>query len=161
MSDVNKYAWRRRTPCFSTDRLFLLVCLCSRESPVDCSVGKCNKLVGGNDVSQMNYGSYMDEKNVPPPNMTTNERRVIVPAGENNLLTSCTVRDYLTWNEVTLGNFIKLYRHRYLWYLEESELPPLLFLTVFIAISLKNCCSSKFRFLFDKISPPTPNWTLG
>ena len=30
----------------------------------------------------MNYNSYMDEKNgPPPPNMTTNERRVIVPAG--------------------------------------------------------------------------------
>ncbi|XP_032362234.1 Friend leukemia integration 1 transcription factor isoform X9 [Etheostoma spectabile] len=57
----------------------------SRESPVDCSVGKCNKLVGGNDASQMNYGSYMDEKNAPPPNMTTNERRVIVPAGSSSL----------------------------------------------------------------------------
>lgn len=50
---------------------------------MDCSVGKCNKLVGGNDTSQMNYGNYMDEKNAPPPNMTTNERRVIVPAGKN------------------------------------------------------------------------------
>lgn len=49
---------------------------------MDCSVGKCNKLVGGGDASQMNYGTYMDEKNAPPPNMTTNERRVIVPAGE-------------------------------------------------------------------------------
>ena len=57
------------------------LCLCSRESPVDCTVGKCNKLVGGNDTSQMNYGNYMDEKNAAPPNMTTNERRVIVPAG--------------------------------------------------------------------------------
>ncbi|XP_039646239.1 Friend leukemia integration 1 transcription factor isoform X8 [Perca fluviatilis] len=57
----------------------------SRESPVDCSVGKCNKLVGGNDASQMNYGNYMDEKNAPPPNMTTNERRVIVPAGSSSL----------------------------------------------------------------------------
>ena len=50
---------------------------------MDCSVGKCNKLVGANDISQMNYGNYMDEKNAPPPNMTTNERRVIVPAGTN------------------------------------------------------------------------------
>lgn len=57
--------------------------LCSKESPVDCSVGKCNKMVGGTDTSQMSYGSYMDEKNVPPPNMTTNERRVIVPAGNS------------------------------------------------------------------------------
>lgn len=65
------------------------MCLYSRESPVDCSVGKCNKLVGGNDTSQMNYGNYMDEKNAPPPNMTTNERRVIVPAGKKSLLNTC------------------------------------------------------------------------
>lgn len=55
---------------------------------MDCSVGKCNKLVGGNDTSQMNYGNYMDEKNAPPPNMTTNERRVIVPAGKSSFLTT-------------------------------------------------------------------------
>lgn len=59
---------------------------------MDCSVGKCNKLVGGNDTSQMTYGNYMDEKNAPPPNMTTNERRVIVPAGKN----SFTVSDRIT-----------------------------------------------------------------
>lgn len=138
--------------------VFSCLCvLCSRESPVDCSVGKCNKLVGSNDVSQMNYGSYMDEKNAPPPNMTTNERRVIVPAGENNLLTSCTVRDDLTWNEVTLCSFIKIYRHQYLWYLEELRRRRRLlccFLTAFTAISLENCCSNKFRFLFDKIPLP-------
>ncbi|KAI2563556.1 FLI1 isoform 8, partial [Pan troglodytes] len=53
----------------------------SRESPVDCSVSKCSKLVGGGESNPMNYNSYMDEKNgPPPPNMTTNERRVIVPA---------------------------------------------------------------------------------
>ena len=63
-----------------------LWCLCVRESPVDCSVGKCNKMVGGSDATQMGYGSYMDEKNAPPPNMTTNERRVIVPAGNNHLI---------------------------------------------------------------------------
>uniref|UniRef100_A0A3Q2QU94 Fli-1 proto-oncogene, ETS transcription factor n=1 Tax=Fundulus heteroclitus TaxID=8078 RepID=A0A3Q2QU94_FUNHE len=68
----------------------------SRESPVDCSVGKCNKLVGANDTSQMTYGSYMDEKNVPPPNMTTNERRVIVPA-DPSLWTQDHVRQWLEW----------------------------------------------------------------
>lgn len=78
---------RGQLPAYPANGLFLHLCLCSRESPVDCSVGKCNKLVGGNDVSQMSYGSYMDEKNAPPPNMTTNERRVIVPAGETDLLT--------------------------------------------------------------------------
>uniref|UniRef100_A0A3B4TLI9 Fli-1 proto-oncogene, ETS transcription factor n=1 Tax=Seriola dumerili TaxID=41447 RepID=A0A3B4TLI9_SERDU len=68
----------------------------SRESPVDCSVGKCNKLVGGNDTSQMNYGNYMDEKNAPPPNMTTNERRVIVPA-DPSLWSQDHVRQWLEW----------------------------------------------------------------
>lgn len=49
---------------------------------MDCSVSKCSKLVGGGESNAMNYNSYMDEKNgPPPPNMTTNERRVIVPAG--------------------------------------------------------------------------------
>lgn len=49
---------------------------------MDCSVSKCSKLVGGSESNAMNYNSYMDEKNgPPPPNMTTNERRVIVPAG--------------------------------------------------------------------------------
>ena len=49
---------------------------------MDCSVSKCGKLVGGGESNTMSYNSYMDEKNgPPPPNMTTNERRVIVPAG--------------------------------------------------------------------------------
>ena len=51
---------------------------------MDCSVSKCSKLVGGGESNPMNYNSYMDEKNgPPPPNMTTNERRVIVPAGNS------------------------------------------------------------------------------
>ncbi|XP_067166101.1 Friend leukemia integration 1 transcription factor isoform X5 [Apteryx mantelli] len=58
----------------------------SRESPVDCSVNKCSKLVGaGTESNPMSYSTYMDEKNGPPPNMTTNERRVIVPAGSSLL----------------------------------------------------------------------------
>ncbi|XP_051953030.1 Friend leukemia integration 1 transcription factor-like isoform X3 [Xyrauchen texanus] len=68
----------------------------SRESPVDCSVGKCNKMVGGNDASQMNYTGYMDEKTAPPPNMTTNERRVIVPA-DPSLWSPDHVRQWLDW----------------------------------------------------------------
>ncbi|KAJ8342499.1 hypothetical protein SKAU_G00324270 [Synaphobranchus kaupii] len=64
----------------------------SRGSPVDCNVGKCNKLEG----SQMGYGGYMDEKNGPPPNMTTNERRVIVPA-DPSLWTQDHVRQWLEW----------------------------------------------------------------
>ncbi|XP_015193020.2 Friend leukemia integration 1 transcription factor isoform X2 [Lepisosteus oculatus] len=69
----------------------------SRESPVDCSVGKCGKLVGGAEATQINYGSYMDEKNgPPPPNMTTNERRVIVPA-DPSLWSQDHVRQWLEW----------------------------------------------------------------
>lgn len=69
----------------------------SRESPVDCSVSKCNKLVGGGEANPMNYNSYMDEKNgPPPPNMTTNERRVIVPA-DPTLWTQEHVRQWLEW----------------------------------------------------------------
>ncbi|XP_062408204.1 Friend leukemia integration 1 transcription factor isoform X5 [Sardina pilchardus] len=68
----------------------------SRESPVDCSVGKCNKMAGGSDVTQMGYGNYMDEKNAPPPNMTTNERRVIVPA-DPSLWSPDHVRQWLEW----------------------------------------------------------------
>ncbi|XP_006873142.1 PREDICTED: Friend leukemia integration 1 transcription factor [Chrysochloris asiatica] len=69
----------------------------SRESPVDCSVSKCSKLVGGGESNPMNYNTYMDEKNgPPPPNMTTNERRVIVPA-DPTLWTQEHVRQWLEW----------------------------------------------------------------
>ncbi|XP_066555598.1 transcriptional regulator ERG isoform X2 [Amia ocellicauda] len=52
----------------------------SRNSPDDCSVVKGGKLVSSSESIPMNYGSYMEDKHIPPPNMTTNERRVIVPA---------------------------------------------------------------------------------
>ncbi|XP_027511397.1 Friend leukemia integration 1 transcription factor isoform X1 [Corapipo altera] len=69
----------------------------SRESPVDCSVNKCGKLVGaGTEPNPMSYSTYMDEKNGPPPNMTTNERRVIVPA-DPTLWTQDHVRQWLEW----------------------------------------------------------------
>ncbi|KGL80807.1 Friend leukemia integration 1 transcription factor, partial [Tinamus guttatus] len=69
----------------------------SRESPVDCSVNKCSKLVGaGTEPNPMSYSTYMDEKNGPPPNMTTNERRVIVPA-DPTLWTQEHVRQWLDW----------------------------------------------------------------
>ncbi|KFV17647.1 Friend leukemia integration 1 transcription factor, partial [Tauraco erythrolophus] len=69
----------------------------SRESPVDCSVNKCSKLVGaGTETNPMSYSTYMDEKNGPPPNMTTNERRVIVPA-DPTLWTQEHVRQWLEW----------------------------------------------------------------
>ncbi|XP_072342915.1 Friend leukemia integration 1 transcription factor isoform X4 [Scyliorhinus torazame] len=69
----------------------------SRDSPVDCSVAKCNKLVSGTDTNPMSYSSYMEEKNgPPPPNMTTNERRVIVPA-DPTLWSQEHVRQWLEW----------------------------------------------------------------
>ncbi|KFP41977.1 Friend leukemia integration 1 transcription factor, partial [Chlamydotis macqueenii] len=68
-----------------------------RESPVDCSVNKCSKLIGaGTESNPMSYNTYMDEKNGPPPNMTTNERRVIVPA-DPTLWTQDHVRQWLEW----------------------------------------------------------------
>lgn len=39
-------------------------------------------MVGSPDAVGVSYGSYMEEKHMAPPNMTTNERRVIVPAGQ-------------------------------------------------------------------------------
>nr|XP_012423519.1 PREDICTED: transcriptional regulator ERG [Odobenus rosmarus divergens] len=60
----------------------------SRNSPDECSMAKGGKMVGSPDTVGMNYGSYMEEKHMPPPNMTTNERRVIVPAAPLPHLTS-------------------------------------------------------------------------
>ncbi|KAJ8792386.1 hypothetical protein J1605_019942 [Eschrichtius robustus] len=54
----------------------------SRNSPDECSMAKGGKMVGSTDTVAMNYSGYMEEKHMPPPNMTTNERRVIVPAGQ-------------------------------------------------------------------------------
>ncbi|NP_001096189.1 Friend leukemia integration 1 transcription factor [Xenopus tropicalis] len=69
----------------------------SRESPVDCSISKCSKLIGGSENNAVTYNSYMDEKNgPPPPNMTTNERRVIVPA-DPTLWSQDHVRQWLEW----------------------------------------------------------------
>jgi hypothetical protein len=53
-----------------------------RNSPDECSVAKGGKMVSSPDTVGMSYGNYMEEKHIPPPNMTTNERRVIVPAGQ-------------------------------------------------------------------------------
>ncbi|KAG8518560.1 Transcriptional regulator ERG, partial [Galemys pyrenaicus] len=52
----------------------------SRNSPDECSVAKGGKMVGSPDTVGVSYGSYLEEKHLPPPNMTTAERRVIVPA---------------------------------------------------------------------------------
>ncbi|XP_075856330.1 transcriptional regulator ERG isoform X3 [Microcebus murinus] len=68
----------------------------SRSSPDECGVAKGGKMVGSPDTVGMNYGSYMEEKHMPPPNMTTNERRVIVPA-DPTLWSTDHVRQWLEW----------------------------------------------------------------
>ncbi|XP_074759946.1 transcriptional regulator ERG isoform X4 [Athene noctua] len=68
----------------------------SRNSPDDCSMAKGGKMVSGSDNVGMNYGNYMEEKHIPPPNMTTNERRVIVPA-DPTLWSTDHVRQWLEW----------------------------------------------------------------
>ncbi|XP_077929338.1 transcriptional regulator ERG isoform X5 [Halichoerus grypus] len=68
----------------------------SRNSPDECSMAKGGKMVGSPDTVGMNYGSYMEEKHMPPPNMTTNERRVIVPA-DPTLWSTDHVRQWLEW----------------------------------------------------------------
>ncbi|XP_031428533.1 transcriptional regulator ERG isoform X3 [Clupea harengus] len=68
----------------------------SRSSPDDCSVGKGPKPSAGSDGVPVTYGSYIEDKHIPPPNMTTNERRVIVPA-DPSLWTAEHVRQWLEW----------------------------------------------------------------
>uniref|UniRef100_A0A8C9RU88 ETS transcription factor ERG n=1 Tax=Scleropages formosus TaxID=113540 RepID=A0A8C9RU88_SCLFO len=65
----------------------------SRNSPDDCSAGKGGKLADG---VPMTYSGYMEDKHIAPPNMTTNERRVIVPA-DPTLWTTEHVRQWLEW----------------------------------------------------------------
>ncbi|XP_067289407.1 transcriptional regulator ERG [Pseudorasbora parva] len=47
-------------------------------------------------ISPVMYSSYMEEKHLPPPNMTTNERRVIVPA-DPSLWSAEHVLQWLQW----------------------------------------------------------------
>ncbi|EPY74261.1 transcriptional regulator ERG [Camelus ferus] len=67
-----------------------------RNSPDECSLAKGGKMVSSPDTVGMSYGSYMEEKHMPPPNMTTNERRVIVPA-DPTLWSTDHVRQWLEW----------------------------------------------------------------
>lgn len=71
-------------PCSSGTVLTEEIVFSYRNSPDECSVSKGGKMVGSPDTVGMSYGSYMEEKHMPPPNMTTNERRVIVPAGQRS-----------------------------------------------------------------------------
>uniref|UniRef100_A0A674B7E4 ETS transcription factor ERG n=1 Tax=Salmo trutta TaxID=8032 RepID=A0A674B7E4_SALTR len=68
-----------------------------RNSPDDCSVGKNRKLSsGGEGTAPVTYSSYLEDKLIAPPNMTTNERRVIVPA-DPTLWSTEHVRQWLEW----------------------------------------------------------------
>ncbi|XP_073685245.1 transcriptional regulator ERG isoform X2 [Garra rufa] len=61
----------------------------SRGSPDVCPVVK-------GKVSPVMYSSYMEDKHAVPPNMTTSERRVIVPA-DPSLWSADHVRQWLEW----------------------------------------------------------------
>uniref|UniRef100_A0A673Z4F1 ETS transcription factor ERG n=1 Tax=Salmo trutta TaxID=8032 RepID=A0A673Z4F1_SALTR len=69
----------------------------NRNSPDECSVGKNGKLSsGGEGSTPVTYSSYLEDKHIAPPNMTTNERRVIVPA-DPTLWSTEHVRQWLEW----------------------------------------------------------------
>lgn len=61
----------------------------NRESPVDCSVTKRNRIVNNAEANHLGYQtSYQEQRNPPQtntPSSTTEEKRVIVPAGKTSL----------------------------------------------------------------------------
>ncbi|KAJ6663816.1 hypothetical protein lerEdw1_009895 [Lerista edwardsae] len=69
----------------------------SRQSPVDCSVTRRTKSGGAIDPSQVSYpGGYNNQRNSPPLNPPSEEKRVIVPA-DPNVWTHEHVRQWLDW----------------------------------------------------------------
>ncbi|XP_046873088.1 transcriptional regulator ERG isoform X2 [Hypomesus transpacificus] len=72
----------------------------NRTSADSCGGGKVAKLASGGggaeSTTPVSYGSYMEDKHISPPNMTTNERRVIVPA-DPTLWSTEHVRQWLEW----------------------------------------------------------------
>ncbi|XP_036395756.1 fli-1 proto-oncogene, ETS transcription factor-related sequence isoform X1 [Megalops cyprinoides] len=73
----------------------------SRESPVDCSVSKRSREVSSGEGGQMAYqASYPEPRASPqtaaPPNSTTDEKRVIVPA-DPEVWTQDHVRQWVEW----------------------------------------------------------------
>ncbi|MGH0173723.1 UNVERIFIED_CONTAM: hypothetical protein FKN15_010621 [Acipenser sinensis] len=89
----------------------------SRESPVDCSVTKRNRIVNNAEANHLGYQtSYQEQRNPPQtntPSSTTEEKRVIVPAGSGQiqlwqflleLLTDSGNAGCITW-EGTNGEF--------------------------------------------------------
>ncbi|XP_039626478.1 fli-1 proto-oncogene, ETS transcription factor-related sequence isoform X1 [Polypterus senegalus] len=72
----------------------------SRESPVDCSVTKRNRIVNNSEAGQMGYHTtYQEQRGSPPtnpPSNTTEEKRVIVPA-DPSVWTHDHVRQWVEW----------------------------------------------------------------
>ncbi len=87
-------------------------------------MGKCNKMVGGTDAPQMSYTGYMDEKCAPPPNMTTNERRVIVPAGIDCGLNAAFIGDtnLIHWKNDVETTFTRKLLVNFMIYYEKKQI---------------------------------------
>lgn len=135
-------------------------------------MSKCSKLVGGSEANPMNYNNYMDEKNgPPPPNMTTNERRVIVPAGTSG--TSCGNLPSLTLLEGSMslspddeGNiYLLLLLHSLRkWKIQKSAQP-----TSSLAALQDTATKGRPELLIPKVPPETDHtsesasaaWSLG
>ncbi len=65
------------SPHNSQKQTCVCVCVCvCRASPDVCAAVK-------GKVPPVMYSSFMEDKHAVPPNMTTSERRVIVPAGDS------------------------------------------------------------------------------
>ncbi len=80
-------------------------------------------MVGGTDASQMSYTGYMDEKCAPPPNMTTNERRVIVPAGIDCGLNAAFIGDtnLIHWKNDVETTFTRKLLVNFMIYYEKKQ----------------------------------------
>ncbi|XP_058865210.1 retroviral integration site protein Fli-1 homolog isoform X2 [Acipenser ruthenus] len=72
----------------------------SRESPVDCSVTKRNRIVNNAEANHLGYQtSYQEQRNPPQtntPSSTTEEKRVIVPA-DPGVWTQEHVKQWVEW----------------------------------------------------------------
>ncbi|XP_041037207.1 Friend leukemia integration 1 transcription factor-like isoform X2 [Carcharodon carcharias] len=68
----------------------------TRESPVDCSVVRRSKIVSGTETTQTPYPAGYSEQRDSPPNSSTHEKRVIVPA-DPCVWTQDHVRQWLDW----------------------------------------------------------------
>ncbi|XP_078061803.1 Friend leukemia integration 1 transcription factor-like isoform X2 [Mustelus asterias] len=77
----------------------------TRESPVDCSVVRRTKMMSGPESAQTPYPAGYSDQRDSPPNSSTNEKRVIVPA-DPCVWSQDHVRQWLDWavKEYTLSD---------------------------------------------------------